>query len=648
MVTPAYSDAQRIGNLGKRFFVGNHPDTWQQESEPEQGGDFGFDVSMWLTELDRVRGRFAVQLKATTVLNIQGAEDQFVSVSLSRETCNLYLQDGQPVMLVLVALENGDSAQSANMYYVWIDAAIRRRLGERTEFSEFGPAEMSFRIPIKNELTRDVDISDYLKQYWTHTRLANTLRSKSGTATLRTVSGLSSKAVSGLGHVPVPSLDRWLVNDALDGDSPWATPKPGTDAAKIKQIADYLTHGNRSAADRLIAQIDLSTILETDVRSELLFQQGRRASLQSDFPTAYERFREAAALLPDSSRCFVAELEAAVLARPGQEPIAPRDLLDRLPKFEEDPEVGFQLVQIRALEGDHEEAERILSTLEGANRHKATALYAAIQGDWNRLLETTEEGLAEKPDLGQEQFLRVLRLRALLHFVTGGVDEVSIGGRPDLDFEDAKRLRDGTLEALRAARSAGWPANSEMLLDCASVSCLVFGSDEELLDLISDFSATRPGDDAAQATLARIATFEGDHDKAIAALEKLSTPEPADSARLVLSLSDANEHLKAVSLAIGKLLVQPHDELTDLAVLAAAMAAHQLGSIQEETRLRHYVLEGSQAARSLLEFFESNRENPEDRPPTSTSFGWKRWMGKATKFFKTICFCICVRTAKQM
>ncbi|WIX25326.1 DUF4365 domain-containing protein [Xanthomonas arboricola pv. corylina] len=193
MVTPAYSDAQQIGNLGKRFFIGHHPDTWQQESEPQQGGDFGLDMSMWLTQLGRIAGRFAVQLKATTVLDIQGSEEKFVSVPLARETCNLYLQDGQPIMLVLVALEDGNSAQSATMYYVWIDAEIQKRLKDRTEFDESDPAEMSFRIPLKNELTRDVNITDYLKQYWSHTKLANTLRTESGTAALKPFPGSAPK-----------------------------------------------------------------------------------------------------------------------------------------------------------------------------------------------------------------------------------------------------------------------------------------------------------------------------------------------------------------------------------------------------------------------------------------------------------------------
>lgn len=112
------------------------------ESEPQQGGDFGFDVSMWLTQLGRIAGRFAVQLKATTVLDIQGTKDKFVSVPLTRETCNLYLQDGQPIMLVLVALEDGNSAQSATMYYIWIDVEIQTRLAGRAEFNESDPAEM--------------------------------------------------------------------------------------------------------------------------------------------------------------------------------------------------------------------------------------------------------------------------------------------------------------------------------------------------------------------------------------------------------------------------------------------------------------------------------------------------------------------------
>lgn len=613
MVTPTYSNAQQIGNLGKRFFIGNHPDTWQQESEPQQGGDFGFDMSMWLTNLGKIAGRFSVQLKATTALDIKGADENFVSVPLARETCNLYLQDGQPIMLVLVALEDDKSAQSATMYYVWIDPEIQKRLGDRTEFDDSDPAEMSFRIPIKNELTRDIEITDYLKQYWTHTRLANVLRTGSGTAALSIVSGLSPKAVYGLGVVPTKSLDRWLVNDALDGDSPWAMPKSGSDAAKIKQIADYITHGNRAAADRLITDIDPAGIVDSDVRSELLFQLGRRASLQGDFQTAYEQFRDAATLRPDSSRHFVAELESSLLARLGQDPIVSPDLLDRLPKFEQDQEVGFQLVRVRALEGNHAEAERILSTLSGTNRHKATALYAIIRNDWNGALQAANEGLSEEADPRQERFLSILRMRALLQLVTGGEDEVSVGGRPDLNLQDALRLRDGTLDALRSARSAGWPANSELLVDCASAISVIFGSNEELLDLISDFAESRPQIPSVQVALARIATFEGDQRTAIAALERISSPDPADSARLVLLLVEANKHQQAVEIAMERLLSQPHDELTDLAIVTAAIAAYKLGSIQDEAALRNYVNEGSRTGSALLEFFDSNRKSPENR-----------------------------------
>jgi tetratricopeptide (TPR) repeat protein len=404
------------------------------------------------------------------------------------------------------------------------------------------------------------------------------------------------------------------VNDALDGDGPWATPKSGSNAAKVKQIADFITHGNHLAADRLFAEIDHSTIEENDVRSELLYQEGRRASIKGDHLTAYEWFRKAAALMPNSSRYFAAEMESAVLARRSREVTLPQDLLDRLPTFDKDPEVAFQLARLRALEGNHEAADRILSTLEGTNRHKATALCAMIRGDWQIVLKAADKGLAEELDPRQEQFLKLLRLRGVLHFLTGSEEEVPIGGGPNVDIDHARQLRDGTLEALRSAKSTRWPANSELLLDCAVVISLIFGSNEELLDLIADFAESRAGDHSVQVALAHIAAIEGDYKTAISALKKIPAPARDDSARLVLLLGETGDHHGAVSVAMERLLSQPHDELADLAAVTAAVSAYRLGSLNEESALRNYVYEGSQTGKSLLDFFDGNRKEPENRP----------------------------------
>ena len=614
MITPAYSEAQRIGNLGKRYFVGNHPDSWQEESEPKQGGDFGFDLSMWLEKLGSLRGRFSVQLKSTVGLKIRGADKEpYASVPLTREVCNLYIQDGQPVMLVLIALEDGNSAKSGQMFYIWIDNEIQKRLGSRVEFDDTDPAEMTFRIPIKNELTRNVDISDYLMEYWSHTRLSNLLRTDAGTAALKAVTALSPKAVLRLSKITSNSLDKWLVNDALDGDSLWATPKSGSLISKIKQISDFISHGNGTDADPIIAEIDASKLDDAEIRAELYFQEGRRAVLRGDTEAAHTKFCNAAELQENSARYFCAELETAVLVNIGKTPVVPQDLSDRVKVFRDDPDVKFQMVRIKAMEGDFVEAERLLAELEGSNKRKPCVHYYAISKDWSGALEAAEKGLAKETDSKQRRFLTVLHMRALLNIVTGDADEVSIGGRTDLDIADARRLLDSTVAALREAKSAGWPANSEMLLDCASVSCVVLGPNDDLLELVSDYASRHQDDEYTQESLARIATLAGEQDIAVAALKRMSILDPRNEARLVLLLGESNKHQECVDRALGKLIDLPHDELIDFAMVVATLSANKLGSILEESSLRNYVSQGSFASKALLRFLEGKLKHPEDR-----------------------------------
>lgn len=50
-----------------------------------------------------------------------------------------------------------------------------------------------------------------------------------------------------------------------------------------------------------------------------------------------------------------------------------------------------------------------------------------IRGDWQVVLKAADKGLAEELDPRQEQFLKLLRLRGVLHFVTGSEEEVPIG-----------------------------------------------------------------------------------------------------------------------------------------------------------------------------------------------------------------------------
>jgi hypothetical protein len=399
----------------------------------------------------------------------------------------------------------------------------------------------------------------------------------------------------------------------MTGENLWPTPKSGTSVAKIKQLNEFLNHGNAVEADRIIDELNRDVLRDSEVLAEFRYQEGRRAFLDGDPKLALDRFSAASALRPESARYFAAEVESAVAAHLGSTPRIPAGLLARAHRFGSDEDVRFQLVRAFALEKEYQKAEEVLGTLSGPSKLKAETLYLAIKGDWAAALATANRGIAEHVDTRTVKFLKILRLRALLNTVTGGEANITVGGRPDLRVSDAVALRDATLELLKEAEASGWPANSEMLLDGASAICVIFGPDRELLNLLSDFAQKRPRLRDAQEALARVATFIGEPSTAIAALERVEDPDPADVARLVLLYSESGAHTNAVESAIAHLLDKPHETLIDVAVATAAVSAYRLGSTAEEERLVAYISGGDLAARSLHRFITDSLKHPENR-----------------------------------
>lgn len=609
MEGPGLSYSQRIGTLGERFFSGNHPDSWQEESKPKEGGDFGFDVSMWLTDVEKIRGRFAVQIKSEVNPKPHGGSEPYFSVPLSKKTCELYFQDGQPVMLVFVALQ-GETKTGAKMYYVWITGEIEKRLSGKVEFADDDPKEMSFRVPLANELLENLDISAYLKDYWDHTRIANSLRNSSGTAALKAVSKLSHEGMSGLSELPISRLDRWIVRSVLGGERPWPTPKDDSLIAKIKSVSENITHGNAEEARRAITEIGDPASCEDDVQAELLYQKGRLAHQDGDTEAALEHFRAASQIRPDSESYFTSEIEAEYILNAGLGRTVSEDTLHRSQQFSDKQLVKFQLMRIHAMAGNRAEAERLLTEMEGFSLVEASVTYHCIIQDWTTALELAQKGLASDPNIKHQRLLTLLKARILLNLVAGDAEGVEIGGRPDLQIEHVEQLRETTLNALRDANLSGWPSNSELLLDCASAVCLISTPDEEVYDLLRDFFNKRPKNRAVQETLARVATLLGKYHIAADVLATLPNQSIEEIARQIMLRGQTGKFSEAVALAIAHLLDAPHSKLVDSAVIVATMSALELGAISEESKLRAYVDSGSASGKTLLGLLEQAEKNP--------------------------------------
>lgn len=611
MLTPKYSTSQFIGHLGSKVFFGGCPDNWFTEGTPQQGGDFGFDASMWLGALGQIAGRFSVQIKAGAGVTISGGDSPYIAVELTPQVCNLYLQDGNPVLLAFVVLKSQTSSESAEMYYVWIKDELRKRLGSRAQFDESDPENMTIQVPLSNAITKQLDITEYLKEYWDFNRVAALLKGPNRTAVLRTISALTPSGAVGLAKSEPNVLSRWLSNESMAGDNLWPVPKQGTTVATLRQLSDQITHGNLVEADRLVSKLQQIELDDADA-SELKFQEGRRSLLENDIETTFSKFSAATVAQPSIARYYAAQLEAGVMRHLGDISGIGADLLARAKDFPADTGVQFQLARIAALGNEYERAQGIIDGIEGPTKEKAKILHFLIRGDLASAGVAAAEALTRDHNPQDRFFLNALRLRISLNVVLGTDEEIPIGGKPGLSTVDAIALRDQTKEFLRTAQNSGWPSNSELALDCAAASCAIFGFDQEIMELIYDFSKRRPALAPAKETLVQIAMLGGEPDVAIRALKEIPNPSDADLSRLALLLNQADKHSEAMAVAL-RLLDCEHSASTDAAVAMGAISAYRLGSTVEETKLCEFLFQGEQAIQSLYRFISQSIKAPNAR-----------------------------------
>lgn len=591
MESPKISLAQRIGSLGKKAFFAGIPDAWHEEAAPTQGGDFGFDGSMWLEEDGQIVGRFSVQLKAEVDPVPSKGEPAFYTVELTSAQCNTYISDGQPVMAVHIAL-TGESARGATLRFAWITDEIQKRLNGRLTFDDARPAKMTFRVPADNILDHGVDIGPYVKEHWNINRLVGKLRSPHGKAALTTVAGLTPAALGQIGRAESLQLSNWLTRADIDSDVPWFTPKGGSIQDDIRRLAEAISRGDSEEADRLVkvlsSRCDGS---EVDLEAEYAFQQGRLASIKIDPQGALTHYARALDLLPDSPRYLAAALEASIRDSLDLEQL-PKALVEKAETLNH-PAVIFQRVRIAALRGDMGTVAMLLLKLDGANRYKAEILSDVIAARWLQAVALADGAMASSElDLHSQCFITILRVRAQLHIVLAGQDEIPMGGIAEFNVEQARLLKTFTLDALRRAQRAGWPANSEMIMDAAVAVTIMFGPDSAVFDLTREYARERPSVFEAQEALARVAATNNEPEIAIEALERLPSNATNRVERLVMLHAEVGSAREAVRLAMQLLVPLPHTFERDLAVLAATGAAVKLGAIVEEQALRLHLSHG--------------------------------------------------------
>lgn len=626
---PQGSPARTIGEIGKSAFIGGKPVTWQVESEPSQGNDFGFDLTMQIFGRHHaLRGRFSVQIKASTKTRVhKDADGDYISVPIKRETCNLFLQEGTAVMLAYVDLPNGMTDEDASILYMWMEEAMQERLKGRKFFDETDPKKIVFRVSVSQVVDKTTDIVPYLENFWGLTRLMKHVAAQAGKETMGKLSALSPEARAALSKIDSSAFEKLLVGPDSSRVPPenieLAEPEPGTSAAAIKQLASFVTSGSlieaKQAADALIGRVD---DLPRDVASSFFYQLGRVRTLAGRHGEAADAFAKASELNPTSANYFAVKLEAAISAHwNGDHESADADFLRQLTgeaaPFITDPQVIFQLARIYALQENYEEAERLIASLPGVEQLKAQTLYSVTRGRWDEAIEQAEMGIASATESKDRFFLLALKMRALLRLVLGNADSINMGGPPSLDVRNALRLKEATFDSLARFRAAGWPSNSSLLMDCANTVAVIFGASGELCALVDDFAKQRPDLEAAQDAALRVGALSNNPKIAIAALERMGSTDPEDIGKQAMLYNEAGMLAEGVALTVQNLLSIPHAPFTDLVVGMNAVAAYRIGLSKEEAKLAAYLEEpeADATAKLLMWYVMGDLKNPDSRAP---------------------------------
>ena len=163
---PKESESQKIGHLACLALEATHPTNWRTK-DLEGDDDVGLDKQVQLVEGKKYSALFHVQVKGC--LQSKGGfnrklsrDGTFFSESLKIRTLNYYARIETSVMLAFADLTVNPDPRQCPVYYLWIDEEIDKLLADHENLDYLGKKTHTFRIPTKNKLDQNLDVSSAL------------------------------------------------------------------------------------------------------------------------------------------------------------------------------------------------------------------------------------------------------------------------------------------------------------------------------------------------------------------------------------------------------------------------------------------------------------------------------------------------------
>ncbi len=604
---PEESESQKIGHRAVKAFNAQMPDGWRHQGLSGDA-DAGIDAFIQVVVDDRYAEAFHAQFKGST-RSALSADGSFVSVPLRVATLNYYRRVGGPIMLVFADFSDGDKPATCPVYCLWIHEKLDEALAQLPPLTS-KDATVTFRIPTANRLHDALDVAPYLAAQREAQSQSKTL--------IQVIHGVhdappAPAALSQLADNLALRGATYLESTLASADTPWADPTPGTVAWNLKQLHERIVAASVEDAAELLKRIEPGQLRDAPEQAEFAFLRGSLARLTGDLKETATRLAEAHRLLPGNARYFNAWLEERLVrALPSKEAAAA--LLEEIDRSElrTDPKVRALRVRILIIRDRfaevHAELDRLPARLGAIERVVAylterrhaeaiAAAEAALALDVNRQTLLT---------------LRVLSARACFEqvFPRKSGEELPATGPPGLDAAQLGSLWKEIRTLARDLATAGWPLNSEFLMDVLVAVAVAAGKAAEALPLLDDFLKTRPFRRELQGPRLKLALFAGNFPAALDAAQRL--PDERDRLiHLALVQYQSGQPERCVGL-IPKLMELPFDppDLLPEALSVAAHAARQMFDLDGEAQCRAKLVDGGFSDRlAVIDFVSAAGSN---------------------------------------
>lgn len=372
--------SQEIGQYAILSFNVSYPVSWRVK-DLAGDDDVGYDFQVQVIDDRQYSYIFRAQLKSSRQSDEEGKTKlsgcgTYFSQVLKVSTINYCLRSAEPLMLLYVDLTADENPRNCPVYYLWLDSEIDKLRGSKRDLSHLNQDSVTFRIPISNQLTPELDAIPHLKRvYEKHIALGDVFQTIEAQKDdpFEVINKLSEKFKSS-----PSSLDSVLE----DRDTPWLDAPRGSLSHDLKESFTYLQNNDLHLAREILSEVVKRVEeLNPHEQSEFNYQLGRLSYLSGKEKESIAHFKQAFESLPDNLRYLVAYYEHLVNANYlDKELIA--GVLDSLP-----PEGLLEIDKLKAkalsLLGRHDEAFGVLGRYDDKDVCvvRAIALFMAKQFD---------------------------------------------------------------------------------------------------------------------------------------------------------------------------------------------------------------------------------------------------------------------------